>query len=72
MAIDEAAGLGQNFDMLYKIAEANDYQLISLSISPHKIDASKQNIYLLHNSVENDEINYDPIPIFGSSENDLV
>ncbi|NML59255.1 DNA repair protein Rad50 [Chryseobacterium cheonjiense] len=72
MAIDEAAGLGKNFDMLYKIAEANDYQIISMSISPHKIDAAKQNIYLLHNSVEDDEVNYDPVPIFGLLENGTV
>lgn len=72
MAIDEVAGLGKNFDMLYKIAEANDYQIISMSISPHKIDASKQNIYLLHNSVEDDEVNYDPVPIFGLIENGMV
>jgi hypothetical protein len=72
MAIDEVAGLGKNFDMLYKIAEANDYQIISMSISPHKIDASKQNIYLLHNSVEDDEVNYDPVPIFGLIENGIL
>lgn len=66
MAIDEAEGLGSNFDMLYKIASANDYQILSLSINPNKIDAQKQNIYLLHNSLEDEKINYDPIPIFGS------
>lgn len=67
MAIDEAEGLGSNFDMLYKIAHANDYQILSLSINPNKIDAEKQNIYLLHNSLEDEKINYDPIPIFGST-----
>lgn len=66
MAIDEAEGLGNNFDMLYKIASKNDYQILSLSINPNKIDAQKQNIYLLHNSLEDEKINYDPIPIFGS------
>jgi exonuclease SbcC len=66
MAIDEAEGLGSNFDMLYKIASANDYQILSLSINPNKIDTQKQNIYLLHNSLEDEKINYDPIPIFGS------
>lgn len=66
MAIDEAEGLGSNFDMLYKIANANDYQILSLSINPNKIDAQKQNIYLLHNSLEDEKVNYDPIPIFGS------
>lgn len=66
MAIDEAEGLGSNFDMLYKISLANDYQIMSLSINPNKIDAEKQNIYLLHNSQEDEKVNYDPIPIFGS------
>ncbi|WP_316757740.1 hypothetical protein [Pedobacter aquatilis] len=65
MAIDEAEGLGGNFDMLYKIALANDYQILSLSISPNKIDAERQNIYLLHNSLEDEKVNYDPVPIFG-------
>lgn len=65
MAIDEAEGLGSNFDMLYKIAIANDYQILSLSINPNKIDAGKQNIYLLHNSLEDEDVNYDPVPIFG-------
>jgi hypothetical protein len=65
MAIDEAEGLGSNFDMLYKIAQANDYQILSLSINPNKIDAGKQNIYLLQNSLENEKVNYDPVPIFG-------
>lgn len=66
MAIDEAEGLGSNFDMLYKIARANDYQLLSLSINPNKIDIEGQNIYLLHNSKEDEKVNYNPIPIFGS------
>jgi hypothetical protein len=65
MAIDEAEGLGSNFDMLYNIALANDYQILSLSINPNKIDAGKQNIYLLQNSLEDEKVNYDPVPIFG-------
>ncbi len=71
MAIDEAEGLGSNFDMLYGIARANDYQLLSLSINPNKIDVEKQNIYLLHNSREDEKVNYDPIPIFGKASNNL-
>ncbi len=66
MAIDEAEGLGSNFDMLYNIARANDYQLLSLSINPNKIDIEGQNIYLLHNSKEDEKVNYTPIPIFSS------
>lgn len=65
MAIDEAEGLGSNFDMLYNIAKANDYQILSLSINPNKIDAENQNIYLLHNSLEDENVNYTPVPVFG-------
>ncbi|KKN82536.1 hypothetical protein LCGC14_0308320 [marine sediment metagenome] len=66
MPIDEAAGLGSNFDMLYDIAKANDYQIISLSIQPYKVDMQNQYIYLLHNNLEeSDKVNYEPVPIFG-------
>lgn len=70
MPIDEAAGLGSNFDMLYDIAKANDYQIISLSIQPYKVDMLNQYIYLLHNNLEEtDKVNYEPVPIFGDFEN---
>ncbi len=69
MAIDEAEGLGSNFDMLYNIAKANDYQILSLSINPNKINAENQNIYLLHNSIEDENVNYTPVPIFGLLNN---
>jgi hypothetical protein len=69
MPIDEAAGLGSNFDMLYDIAKANDYQIISLSILPNKVDIQNQYIYLLHNNLEeSDKVNYEPVPIFGDFE----
>lgn len=70
MPIDEAAGLGSNFDMLYDIAKANDYQIISLSIQPYKVDILNQYIYLLHNNLEeSDKVNYEPVPIYGDFEN---
>lgn len=70
MPIDEAAGLGSNFDMLNDIAKANDYQIISLSILPNKVDVKNQYIYLLHNNLEEpDKVNYEPVPIFGDFEN---
>ncbi|SFN40502.1 hypothetical protein SAMN04487989_101224 [Bizionia echini] len=70
MPIDEAAGLGSNFDMLYDIAKANDYQIISLSIQPYKVDMLNQYIYLLHNNLEeSDKVNYEPVPIFGDFGN---
>ena len=65
MPIDEAEGLGSNFDMLYEIAKNNDYQLLSLSISPNKVSTTNQNIYLLQNNLEEDrKVNYPPIPVF--------
>ncbi|AXG72966.1 DNA repair protein Rad50 [Flavobacterium arcticum] len=70
MPIDEAAGLGSNFDMLYDIAKENDYQIISLSIQPYKVDMLNQYIYLLHNNLEeSNKVNYEPVPIFGDFEN---
>ncbi|WP_247649234.1 hypothetical protein [Lutibacter sp. B1] len=72
MPIDEAAGLGSNFDMLYDIAKANDYQIISLSIQPYKVDMLNQYIYLLHNNLEeSDKVNYEPVPIFGDFDNNI-
>ena len=72
MPIDEAAGLGSNFDMLYDIAKANDYQIISLSIQPYKVDMLNQYIYLLHNNLEeSDKVNYEPVPIFGDFDDNL-
>lgn len=68
MPIDEAEGLGSNFDMLDDIAKDNDYQLLSLSISPNKVDVNSQNIYLLQNNLGvSDRVNYPPVAIFGDS-----
>jgi len=72
MAIDEAEGLGGNFEMLHKIAKDNDYQILSLSISPNKVDPKNQHIYLLQNSSEDVNVNYDPVPIFGSANIDVI
>jgi len=69
MPIDEAEGLGSNFDMLYEIAKDNHYQLLSLSISPNKVNKESQNIYLLQNNLEEDKkVNYPPIPVFIDSK----
>ncbi len=67
--IDEAEGLGSNFDMLYDIAKDNHYQLLSLSILPNKTNKGDQNIYLLQNNDDEDKkVNYEPIPIFIDSK----
>lgn len=65
MPIDEAEGLGSNYDMLYGIAEKYDYQLISLSIGPvGKFKDGEQYLYILHKNMEVEEpVNYTPIAI---------
>ena len=35
-----------------------EQEILSLSINPNKIDAENQNIYLLHNSLEDENVNY--------------
>lgn len=65
MPIDEAEGLGSNFDMLYGIAQKYDYQLISLSIGPvGKFIDGEQYLYMLHKNMEvEDPVNYTPVAI---------
>lgn len=65
MPIDEAEGLGANYDMLYDIAKKYDYQLISLSIGPvGKFKDGEQYLYMLHKNMEVEEpVNYPPMAI---------
>lgn len=63
MPIDEAEGLGSNFDMLYRIAQDEDYQIITMSIGTLDfIEEGKQTIYILHRNFEETKmpINYPP------------
>ncbi|MRG46948.1 hypothetical protein GFS24_17635 [Chitinophaga sp. SYP-B3965] len=66
MPIDEAEGLGSNYDMLYNIAKVHDYQIISLSINPlGKFKDGEQYMYMLHKNTKSDEeINNTPVGIF--------
>lgn len=52
MPIDEAEGIGSNFDLLERIAEAKDYQLISMSINPLMISGTVNNIYTSSTAVK--------------------
>jgi hypothetical protein len=63
MPIDEAEGLGSNFDMLYEIAQKYDYQIITFSINPlGRYD--EQFIYMLHRDPNAElNINYTPMSI---------
>lgn len=68
MPIDEAEGLGTNFDMLNDIAQKYDYQTITFSINPlGRYD--DQFIYILHHNPDiEEEINYTPMAIFSKAD----
>lgn len=68
MPIDEAEGLGSNFDMLYEIAQKYDYQIITFSINPlGRYD--EQFIYILHRNPDAEiNINYTPMSIRSNAD----
>ena len=45
MPIDEVAGLGENFDMLYRIAEKYDYQILTMTITANDNEFENGNQY---------------------------
>lgn len=56
MPIDEAEGIGSNFDLLERIAKANDYQLVSMSINPlDDFREGEQYLYILNGSKKRKE-----------------
>jgi len=73
MPIDEAEGLGSNYDMLHDIARNYDYQLISLSINPvGKFNDGGQYIYMLHKNMEVEmPVNYTPMAILSDGDKSL-
>ncbi|RFM35035.1 synaptonemal complex protein 1 [Chitinophaga silvisoli] len=74
MPIDEAEGLGSNYDMLHNIAKAYDYQIISLSIGPvGKFKDGEQYLYMLHKNMESDAaVNYTPIAILSEVDKSKI
>jgi hypothetical protein len=64
LSIDEAEGIGSNFDMLNELAEEFDYQIISLGINPNKLSRKNQYIYRLTKRKDLDNINHHPSVIF--------
>lgn len=57
MPIDEAESLGSNFDMLYKIAQDKDYQIITMSISPIiSLEEINRTVYVLRRNFAVKEI----------------
>ncbi len=66
MPIDEAEGLGSNFDLLYQIARDFDYQILTMGIKPlGRFKEGEQFIYMLSNNKEaTEDVNYQPYGIF--------
>ncbi|SFZ80259.1 hypothetical protein [Tenacibaculum maritimum] len=64
MSIDEAEGIGSNFDTLSEIAKRFDYQIISLSISPNKLKKENQYTYRLTKIKGEERANHHPSVIF--------
>jgi hypothetical protein len=63
MPIDEAEGLGSNFDLLYKIAKDKGYQIVTMSIGTLDfLEEGNQTIYILHRNLEETKrpVNYPP------------
>jgi len=68
MPIDEAEGLGSNFDMLYEIAQKHDYQIVTFSINPLG-RYEEQFIYILHRNLDAEiNINYTPMSIRSNAD----
>ncbi|WP_421826151.1 hypothetical protein [Larkinella sp.] len=74
MSIDEAEGLGSNYDMLYDIARNNDYQLISMSINlVGSFKEGDQYVHMLQRDLDSSEpINYTPYSIFSKADLDRL
>ena len=69
MPIDEAEGLGSNFDLLSDIAKECDYQILTFSINPLG-KYNEQHVYILNRNPDvEEEVNYAPIEI--RSRNDI-
>lgn len=67
MPVDEAEGIGTNYNMLMRIAEQNDYQIISFSQRPlPSLQEGGQNVYFLQKNMDTDEkVNHVPTAILG-------
>lgn len=62
MPVDEAEGLGSNYEMLSNIAKNEDYQIVSMSINPvGEFEQGSHYIYML-NEPEDEEVRINGIP----------
>ena len=66
MPIDEAEGLGNNYNMLHELAKKEKYQIISMSIeTAGEIEEGEQYIYLMsENNLADDTTYVPPLGIF--------
>jgi DNA repair protein SbcC/Rad50 len=64
MPIDEAEGIGSNYETLYNLALKYDYQVVSMSIrNVEGIQDGRQNIYMLNANLDSEAgINHPPSP----------
>ncbi|MBI3511724.1 MAG: hypothetical protein HY064_13775 [Bacteroidetes bacterium] len=73
MTIDEVAGLGENFDMLYELAKNYDYQILTMTIDPiGRFQEGKQNIYTLRKNNNPEFHNINPTPLAQFSYDNIV
>jgi DNA repair protein SbcC/Rad50 len=73
MTIDEVAGLGENFDMLYELAKNYDYQILTMTIDPiGRFEEGRQNIYTLRKNNNPEYHNVNPTPLAQFSYDQIV
>src|SRR5690606_35986689 len=70
MPIDEAEGLGGNFEMLHKLAKKENYQIVTMSIeTAGDIRDEEQYIYIMHDNKDATGLSYvPPLGIFHKRE----
>lgn len=72
MPVDEAEGLGSNYEMLSNIAKSEDYQIISMSINPvGEFEKGSHYIYML-NEPEDEEIRINGVPFAQFTEKGIL
>jgi len=66
MPIDEAEGLGSNYEMLHKLAKKENYQIVTMSIeTAGDINDEGQYIYIMHDNKDANGLTYvPPLAIF--------
>jgi len=73
MTIDEVAGLGENFDMLYELAKNFDYQILTMTIDPiGRFEEGKQHIYTLRKNNNPEYYNINPTPLAQFSQDRIT